>query len=130
MNNNVNFWATFVFFRLITENEEGSSEISNAPGWYTGVSIELDIDSLAVCTLLQSHHVTDIEGTNDAITFDNVTPTSVTDLVSNNTLSTYDETTRCIEAFKILKSLVTTWMRDITIHRNIFADFQVVHFYR
>lgn len=48
--------------RLLTECEENSSVVTNNPGCYSTVCIELNIDGLAVNTLLQSHHVNDIEG--------------------------------------------------------------------
>ena len=35
----------------------------NAPGAYKTVCVEIEVDALAVNTLLQSHHVNDIEGT-------------------------------------------------------------------
>lgn len=89
----------------------------------------MDIDSLAINTLLQAHHVSDIEGTTYATTFDAVTPASLDDLISGNN-TTYDETARCTEAFKVLRTMATIWMRDISLYRNNFADFQVVHFYR
>jgi hypothetical protein len=48
--------------RLLTECEESTSVVTNNPGCYSTVCIELNIDGLAVNTLLQSHHVNDIEG--------------------------------------------------------------------
>lgn len=48
--------------RLLTDFDESSTSIANQPGCYSSVTIELDIDALAVNTLLQSHHVNDIEG--------------------------------------------------------------------
>jgi hypothetical protein len=50
------------FHRLLTECEESSSIVTNNPGCYSTVCIELNIDGLAVNTLLQSRHVNDIEG--------------------------------------------------------------------
>jgi DNA polymerase epsilon subunit 1 len=46
----------------LTECEESTSVVTNNPGCYSSVCIELNIDGLAVNTLLQSHHVNDIEG--------------------------------------------------------------------
>lgn len=51
-------------------------------------------------------------------------------MMSGNQITVYDETARCAEAFKILRTMATTWMRDITVYQNVFADFQVIHFYR
>lgn len=117
--------------RLLAESNESSSEVCNNPGWYSSACIELDIDSLAINTLLQSHHVTDIEGTSVATAFDAAATKSLDDMMSANTpLTAYDETARCAEAFKILRSMASAWMRDISMYRNVFADFQVIHFYR
>lgn len=116
---------------MVADNQEGSSEVCNNPGWYSNVCVELDIDSLAINTLLQSHQVTEIEGTSSATAFDAAAATSVVDLVGENQSTTiYDETVRCAEAFKILRAMAGSWMRDISLYRNVFADFQVVHFYR
>lgn len=49
-------------FRLLTYFEESSNCAVNSPGTFSSVCIELDVESLAVNTLLQSHHVNDIEG--------------------------------------------------------------------
>lgn len=54
-------------------------------------------------------------------------------MVGNNpsaTLSSYDETAVCSAAFRIMRSMVNSWLREVAIHRNVFADFQIVHFYR
>lgn len=45
-------------------------------------------------------------------------------------LTSYDETARCASAFRILRQMVTAWLKDVTQHQNVFADFQIVHFYR
>lgn len=48
--------------RLLSDFEEFSTTIVNREGCYTSIVVELDIDSLAVNTLLQLHHVNDAEG--------------------------------------------------------------------
>jgi len=45
----------------VEENDNRKVEINNA-GFYQNVCVELEIGSLAVTTILQSHHVNDIEG--------------------------------------------------------------------
>lgn len=45
-------------------------------------------------------------------------------------LSSYSESAMCATVFRVLKSVVASWLRDISVHRNVFADFQVIHFYR
>lgn len=118
--------------RLLAEYLEGSSEIANNPGCYSSLCVELDIDSLAINTLLQSHHVNDIEGTSTNIAFDAAPILSVENMASKkcNVLPTYDDTALCSEAFKILRSMASVWLRDVLQYRNMFADFQIVHFYR
>lgn len=45
-------------------------------------------------------------------------------------LSSYSESAMCATVFRILKAVVASWLRDISVHRNVFADFQIIHFYR
>lgn len=118
--------------RLLAEYLEGSSEVANNPGCYSSLCVELDIDSLAINTLLQSHHVNDIEGTSTNTAFDAAPVVNVENIASNksNVLPTYDDTALCSEAFKVLRSMANTWLRDVLQYRNMFADFQIVHFYR
>ena len=54
-------------------------------------------------------------------------------MIGNNpsaTLPSYDETALCSAAFRIMRSMVNAWLREVAIHRNVFSDFQIVHFYR
>lgn len=90
------------------------------------------MDSLAINTLLQSHHVNDIEGTSTNIAFDAAPVMSVENIANNksNILPTYDDTALCGEAFKLLRSMANVWLRDVSLYRNMFADFQIIHFYR
>ncbi|KAF5297091.1 hypothetical protein FQA39_LY02671 [Lamprigera yunnana] len=116
--------------RLLAESQEESSELCNKSGWYSTVCVELNIDSLAINTLLQANRVTECEGTSTATAFDAVVPSSLDDLIGSSNMTMYDEATRCAEAFRILRNMVTVWMHDISMYRNKFADFQVIHFYR
>ena len=50
--------------------EDGGSVVVNNPGIYRNVYAELDIDALAVNTLLQSNAIHDLEGTAGAVAFD------------------------------------------------------------
>lgn len=45
-------------------------------------------------------------------------------------LPSYDETALCSNAFRVMRQMVNTWLREISINRNIYSDFQIVHFYR
>jgi len=46
------------------------------------------------------------------------------------TTPTYDEIALCSAAFRILRSMINVWFRDVILHKNLYADFQMVHFYR
>lgn len=126
------FLLYFPFCRLLTEFEESSTVVSNAPNAYSTLCVDLEIDSLAVNTLLQSHHVHDIEGTSAGVAFDAMPQASLEDMISGqtSTLPSYDETALCSAAFKVLRSMVNAWLRDVTMYKNEFADLQIVHFYR
>ena len=83
---------------------------------------------------LQSHHVNDIEGTAGFVAFDAAPQSSLEEMLGGagqgSGLSSYDETALVNPAFRVLKTMVQAWMREISQYRNVFADHQVVHFYR
>ncbi|XP_076845905.1 DNA polymerase epsilon catalytic subunit A [Brachyhypopomus gauderio] len=121
--------------RLVTEGEERVAVEINAQGCYSTVCVELDIQSLAVNTILQSQHVNDMEGgASVGVSFDVIQHASLEEMMSGNqgtqTLASYDETALCSNTFRILKSMVVGWVREITQYHNVYADNQVVHFYR
>ncbi|XP_065594891.1 DNA polymerase epsilon catalytic subunit A [Cyrtonyx montezumae] len=121
--------------RLVMEFDERASVEINNPGCYSTVCLELDIQSLAVNTVLQSHHVNDMEGGSSmSISFDVIQQASLEDMVTGNQaaniLASYDETALCSNTFRILKSMVVSWVKEITQYHNIYADNQVIHFYR
>ncbi|CAH1796227.1 unnamed protein product [Owenia fusiformis] len=118
--------------RLMTEFEENTSLEINNEGCYSTICVELDLASIAVNTLLESGHVNDIEGAS-AVSFDNP-QTYIQDMLQGQgaatMLTSYDETALCAVTFRIMKSMVHGWIRDITNYQNVFADHQVIHFYR
>ncbi|CAL7943087.1 unnamed protein product [Xylocopa violacea] len=120
--------------RLLTDFEESSHCAANNPGAYSSVCIELEIESLAVNTLLQYHHIHDIDGTSNFVAFHNQQSTSIQDMATGDsttgTASSYDETALCSPAFRALRSMVNAWLLDISVYKNVFADYQVIHFYR
>lgn len=46
------------------------------------MSVEVELDAIAVNTLLQAHHVNDLEGTQGSIAFDSAPNSSVEELIS------------------------------------------------
>ncbi|XP_069115944.1 LOW QUALITY PROTEIN: DNA polymerase epsilon catalytic subunit A-like [Argopecten irradians] len=119
--------------RLCMELEENSSVEVNHPGTYPSMCVELDIASLAVNTIIESSHVNDQEGAS-AVSFDTMPQSSLEDMVQGQGaatyLASYDETALCSTTFRILKSMVQGWVRDVTMYGNVFADNQIIHFYR
>ncbi|XP_019718434.1 DNA polymerase epsilon catalytic subunit A [Hippocampus comes] len=121
--------------RLVMESDDRGSVEINAQGCYSTVCVELDLQSLAVNTILQSQHVNDMEGgASLGVSFDVIQQASLEDMMSGNqgasSLASYDETALCSNTFRILKSMVVGWVREITQYHNVYADNQVMHFYR
>lgn len=120
--------------RLLAEFEDNIQVIQNKEGYYSEVCVELCLDSLAVSSLLQANKIQEFEGTASAITFDVVTQASLEEMVgkapTSTVLPSYDETALCSAAFRVMRSMVNGWLREVSINRNIFSDFQIIHFYR
>ncbi len=67
--------------------------------------VELDLQSLAVNTILQSQHVNDMEGgASLGVSFDVIQQASLEDMMSGNqgasALASYDETALCSNTFR------------------------------
>ncbi|CAL8327108.1 unnamed protein product, partial [Arctogadus glacialis] len=121
--------------RLVMESDDRVSVEINSPGCYSTVCVELDLQSLAVNTILQSQHVNDMEGgASLGVSFDVIQQASLEDMMSGNqgavAVASYDETALCSNTFRVLKSMVVGWVREITQYHNVYADNQVMHFYR
>jgi DNA polymerase epsilon subunit 1 len=67
--------------RLLTETDDSLSVMVNSPGAYGTVCVEIELDALAVNTLLQSHHVNDIEGTAGSVAFDTMPQASLEEML-------------------------------------------------
>ncbi|XP_028166881.1 DNA polymerase epsilon catalytic subunit A-like [Ostrinia furnacalis] len=118
--------------RLVSEVEELSGCTHNASGAYNTVCVELESDALAVCALLQAQHVLQAEGTSAATSF-GAQHASIQQALHHtgaNASLTYDEAAQVSGAFKVLRGMIASWLRDVTQYKNVFADFQISHFYR
>jgi len=71
-------------------------------------------------------------GTSAGVAFDQIPQASLEEIMDGGTYvtPTYDEIALCSAAFRVLRSMVNVWFRDVVLHKNPFADFQMVHFYR
>lgn len=120
--------------RLLAEFEDKTTVIQNKEGFYSDVCVELSLESLAVSSLLQANKIQEFEGTASAITFDVNSHASLEEMIGKTPTSTilpsYDETALCSAAFRVMRNMVNGWLREVSINRNIFSDFQIVHFYR
>uniref|UniRef100_A0A182VPQ9 DNA polymerase epsilon catalytic subunit n=1 Tax=Anopheles minimus TaxID=112268 RepID=A0A182VPQ9_9DIPT len=120
--------------RLLAEFEDSVSVVQNRMGLYRSVCVELTVESLAVSALLQASKVQELEGTSSAITFDVMPQASLEDMITSGLngqqLSNYDETALCSQAFRVMRIMVNAWLREVSINRNVFSDFQIIHFYR
>ncbi|XP_075389510.1 DNA polymerase epsilon catalytic subunit A isoform X1 [Tenrec ecaudatus] len=121
--------------RLVMELDDRTMVEINSSGCYSTVCVELDVQNLAVNTVLQSHRVNDMEGAASVgISFDAIPQASLEDMIMGNQgacmPASYDETALCSSTFRVLKSMVVGWVKEITQYHNVYADNQVMHFYR
>ncbi|XP_040567537.1 DNA polymerase epsilon catalytic subunit A [Lepeophtheirus salmonis] len=119
--------------RLLTEAEDSCLMTTvNNPGAYRTVCVEIEIDALAVSALLQAHNIHDMEGTSGSIAFDTMPQASLEEMLGGtaSNLCSYDETALVSGAFRVLRTMVHVWLKEVTQYRNVFADYQIIHFYR
>lgn len=129
-------------------NTEVTNPDKTYPDCVETMSIEFDVRGLAINTILQSNHIPDLENALLSLDApgvgaraDNETaaegvelakPQSGSDgsiLLNAASSQSFDETTSCVRAFKVLKHLVTGWSID-TMTRGVAADLLVSNFYR
>ncbi|XP_018496572.1 DNA polymerase epsilon catalytic subunit A [Galendromus occidentalis] len=107
----------------------------NNEGMYTTTCVELDLQGIFVTTILQAHTLAELEGISSNIAFDAVQAQTVQDMVSGgdqmgSNVSGYDESSQCAGAFRILRQMVSAFMKDVAVYQNIFADQQLSHLFR
>ncbi|TMW61838.1 hypothetical protein Poli38472_010901 [Pythium oligandrum] len=100
-----------------------SDAVVCAKGSYVDICVELELDGLAVNALLVASHIDSIEGISNhqvSLDFDD----------GNGGSSGHEESDRCEEAFRLLRSMVTNLFKDFLASRNKFADHLLQQFYR
>ncbi|CAN8013629.1 unnamed protein product [Ixodes persulcatus] len=123
---------------LSAESDTTSAVEVNNPGAYSAVCVELDLNGLAVTTILQSQNLTELEGVSSSVAFDagGAACLSLDSIVeggqqaSASSLASYDDVALSAGAFRILRTMVAGWLRDVAVYRNVFADFQLAHLFR
>ncbi|CAH8251565.1 unnamed protein product [Arabidopsis lyrata] len=88
------------------------------PGAYRKVSVELKIHNLAVNALLKSNLVNEMEGGGFLGFEQDVNPRGI----NSNDNTSFDETTGCAQAFRVLKQLIHSCLTDVRKSENIYAD--------
>lgn len=119
--------------RLLSEFEDSFMKTAqNKAGYFPNLSVTLNIEGLAVGALLQMNKIRELDGNASVVAFDVMPQAASLDTIVNSTghLPNYDETTLCSGSFRIMRSMVTGWLRQVSTQRNKFSDVQIVHFYR
>ena len=91
------------------DNEEFASIETHVPGFYTDIVAELDLGVLPTNAILCFKHL------------------HMADLIENNP---NDERSICLNAFRKVRSMISTWIEDVKKYKNEFADKLVMHSYR
>jgi DNA polymerase epsilon subunit 1 len=115
------------------------------PGAYRQVCVEFKLHGLAVNTVLASGFLQDLEGADGAMSLDIMQGGAggVQDSLnfggddgaagppgSQGILAPLDDVAACASSFRLLKSLVTNWFRDVSTTNNPYADNLLINFYR
>lgn len=119
--------------RLLSEFEDSYLQAAqNKAGYYPNLCVTLNIEGLAVGALLQMNKIRELDGNASVVAFDVMPQAASLDTIANSTghLPNYDETTLCSGAFRIMRSMVTAWLRQVSTQRNKFSDVQITNFYR
>lgn len=119
--------------RLLSEFEDSYLQTAqNKAGFYAPFCVTLSVEGLAVSALLQMNKIRELDGNASVVAFDVMPQASSLDTIANSTgqLPNYDETTLCSGAFRIMRSMVTAWLRQVSTQRNKFSDVQIMNFYR
>lgn len=86
---------------------------------------------------MQSQNLTELEGVSSSVAFDaeGSACVSLEGMVAGQqalgaSVSSYDDVALSASAFRVLRTMVSSWMRDVAVYRNVFADFQLAHLFR
>ncbi|CAH8602892.1 unnamed protein product [Dicrocoelium dendriticum] len=122
--------------RLLLEMEESGVTEINHPGSYPHVTVELELSNLAVNTLIVANRIPELEGAT-LLSFDRLSATDrpIEEQINKGmnlgvNITSYDETAACSAAFRVLRTMVIGWVRDVTQYQNPLADEQIIYFYQ
>ncbi|CDS37731.1 dna polymerase epsilon catalytic subunit a [Echinococcus multilocularis] len=121
--------------RLLLEMEEANVVEINRPGCYRYVCVDLELSNLAVNTMLVASRIPELEGAS-VLTFDRLLPAqqSIEEQLRRGVnvgaqITNYDEAAACSAAFRVLRTMVVSLVKDVTQFKNPLADEQIIYFY-
>ncbi|VDM17454.1 unnamed protein product [Hydatigera taeniaeformis] len=121
--------------RLLLEMEEANVMEINRAGCYRYVCVDLELSNLAVNTMLVANRIPELEGAS-VLTFDRLLPAqqSIEEQLQRGVnvgaqITNYDETAACSSAFRVLRTMVVSLVKDVTQFQNPLADEQIIYFY-
>ncbi|PIN09217.1 DNA-directed DNA polymerase [Handroanthus impetiginosus] len=106
--------------------DEATQPTLTYPGAYRKVAVELKIHHLAVSALLKSNQVNEMEGGALFGLDQELNPASY----NSDKQYSFDVTTSCTPAFRVLKQLIQRCLADVITSGNVFADTILQHLYR
>eukprot|EP00049_Salpingoeca_infusionum_P023474 m.12318 g.12318 ORF g.12318 m.12318 type:complete len:2363 (-) comp5819_c0_seq1:202-7290(-) len=120
-------------FRLMTDDVGDTIPFEmNEPGVYDTVSVDMIVSSLPATAVLHAASINDIDGgASFGGGFEATQHTALDEMLGTGTmLSAFDETALCMPVFRIMRSMVNTWLKEVVQFANHKADDQLVHFFR
>lgn len=119
-------------YKLLTGMNTNVRLSHNKPAFYMGICIALTVQNLAISALLHSDKIYDIMGDSTSTIFGKNVQTTFEDLlvsgdnmeIHSNGMGLYNGT------FRILRSMVNGWLRELSLNKNVFSDYHIANFYR
>ncbi|XP_055338827.1 DNA polymerase epsilon catalytic subunit A-like [Paramacrobiotus metropolitanus] len=118
--------------RLIAEDEEKVLQISQ-PRLYPTCTVKMEVEHLAVCSILVGHHIHSSEGIAESINFDRAPQVRLEEQIKTGIhvvdVAPYDESAQVQYAFDILGSMVRNITREAE-RGNQLANEMALHIFR
>lgn len=98
------------------------------PGMHRTVCVELQVMGLAVNTVLESSNVHNLDGID--LGKEMVQAGSMADVTNNQSLALADDATLCASAFRLIKLMLRSWMKDVLERNDECADELILNVHR
>ncbi|KHJ41058.1 b, exonuclease domain protein, DNA polymerase family [Trichuris suis] len=117
--------------RLSTDIDDPVELQVNKPAFWKDVCVELEVCSFPLAALLQSSRVVDQNDPDRFLSFHAPLPKKKR-IKTLQSLNSYDSNESIVttESFRLLKVMVHDWLKAVTVLQDVFADNQLIHFYR